>query len=172
MKNLSNRVVDENGNVVYFTNGLLELMYNDKYIDDILYPLNDEDIKLFNKLSYENYDEYQYKLPERIISHEERKQQWFYPEDYDKIDLDEYFLNLCQTDVEKERVSMELNLFHERRFDKFLRYCIFLSDEIKKNKWIVGVGRGSSCCVYCFKLLDIHMVDSIKYDLDIKEFFK
>ena len=75
-------------------------------------------------------------------------------------------------DIEKDRVKLELKMFLERDMEKFLRFCIYFSDMIKKNNWVVGVGRGSSVASYCLYLLKIHLVDSIKYNLDIKEFLK
>ena len=67
---------------------------------------------------------------------------------------------------------MEIQLYEEKGFDKFLRFCIFLSEKIEENGWVIGVGRGSSCASYLLYLLKIHLVDSIKYNLDIKEFLK
>ena len=86
--------------------------------------------------------------------------------------MSEYFLNLCKTDIERKRVIEELELYQEKGFDKFLRFCIFLSDRVAENGWVIGVGRGSSCASYLLYLLKIHLVNSIKYGLNIKEFLK
>ena len=170
--NLDNRIIDENGNVVYFTDSLIELLYNGEIPSEILFPQNDNDVELFNKYSYENYDDLEYKLPEKLLTHNERKNNWFYPDRYDEINLEQYFLSLCNNDIEKNRVLLELKLFNEKGFDKFLRCCIFLSDKIKENGWVIGVGRGSSVASYLLYLIRLHLVDSIKYELDIKEFLK
>jgi DNA polymerase III alpha subunit len=42
----------------------------------------------------------------------------------------------------------------------------------KENNIVLGVGRGSSVASYVLYLLGVHRVDSLKYDLDIKEFLK
>jgi len=34
------------------------------------------------------------------------------------------------------------------------------------------VGRGSSVASYCLYLLGVHKINSLKFDLDIKEFLK
>ena len=73
---------------------------------------------------------------------------------------------------EVERIVMEIQLYEEKGFDKFLRFCIFLSEKIEENGWVIGVGRGSSCASYLLYLLKIHLVDSIKCNLDIKELLK
>lgn len=170
--NLGNRIIDKEGNVVYFPNALIELLYNGEIPSEILFPKDDPDVMSFNKISYENFDDIYYSLPISVKSVEERKNYWFYPDLYDDIDLYDYFLNLCQSDIEKQRVLEELQIYQSKGFDKFLRCCIFLSDRIKENDWIVGVGRGSSCSSYLLFLLKIHLVDSLKYNLNIKEFLK
>lgn len=171
--NLGNRLVDEQGNVVYFSEALMELLYNGLTPCNLMfYPMDDVDVQAFNKYSYENFDDVEFKMPNKIPSHEDRKNIWFYPHEYETIDLESYFLNLCSLESEKERVKEELKLYKEKGFEKFLRNCIYLADKIKKNDWVVGVGRGSSCCSYLLYLIKIHLVNSLEYELDIKEFLK
>ena len=169
---LENRLIDKEGNVVYFSNALLELLYHGEIPSEILYPNTDVDVELFNKYAYENFDEIQYSLPKSLKTIEERKHDWFYPKSYDEIVLEDYFLALCKTDEEKNRVKLELKMFLERDMEKFLRFCIFFSDEMKKNNWVGFVGRGSSCCSYLLFLAQIHMVNPLKYNLNINEFLK
>ena len=169
---LDNRLIDKEGNVVYFPQALVELLYRGEIPAEVLYPTNDKDVELFNQFAYENFDEVRYSLPKELKSIEERKNKWFYPEIYDKINLEDYFLNLCHTDIEKDRVKLEIKLFLEKGMEKFLRFCIFMSSKIKENNWVVGVGRGSSVASYCLYLLKIHLVNSIQYNLNIKEFLK
>ena len=167
-----NRLIDKEGNVVYFPQALLELMYRGQVPSEILYPNNDKDVELFNQYAYENFDEVQYSLPKSLKTIEQRKNNWFYPEFYDKIVLEDYFLNLCQTDEERDRVKIELKMFLEKGMEKFLRFCIYFSNKIKENNWVVGVGRGSSVASFCLYLLKIHLVNPLKYNLNIKEFLK
>ena len=169
---LKDRLIDNQGNVVYFTDALIELLYNGEIPSEILFPQDDIDVVAFNKHSYENYDDIEYKIPNTLPSLEERKNNWFYPKIYDNINFEDYFLNLCKTDIQKNRVLEEIQLYREKGFDKFLRCCIFLSDRIKENNWVIGVGRGSSCASYLLFLLKIHLVDSLKYELNIREFLK
>lgn len=171
--NLGNRIIDDNGNVVYFTDSLIEMLYNGEIPSEILYPQDDPDVVAFNKFSYENLDDIYYTLPTSIKTTQERKEDWFYPDRYDEINLYEYFEKLIDNnDLQKNRIYQEINLYKEKGFEKFLRFCIFLSDKIKENDWVIGVGRGSSCASYLLFLLKIHLVDSLKYNLDIKEFLK
>lgn len=171
--NLGNRLIDEDGNVVYFVDSLIELLYNGVKPDEMLiYPQDDVDVQAFNKFSYENFDDEQYSLPKIIKSHIERQNEWFYPKEYDNIDLQTYFLNMCSNDIEKNRVKTELKIYYEKGFEKFLRNCIYISDKIRENDWVVGCGRGSSCCSYLLYLIKLHLVNPLEYDLDIREFLK
>ena len=118
--NLGDRIIDESGNVVYFIDSLIELLYNGEIPAEILYPKENQDVLLFNKLSYENFDDIYYSIPDKVKSTEERKNDWFYPSKYDEIDLYEYFLNLCTREEERERVINEIQLFQSKGFEKFL----------------------------------------------------
>jgi DNA polymerase III alpha subunit len=53
-----------------------------------------------------------------------------------------------------------------------LFYLKYLVDAMRENKIVWGVGRGSSVASYVLYLIGVHRIDSIKYDLDIKEFLK
>lgn len=170
--NLGDRLIDDEGNVVYFLNSLIELLYKGESPSEILFPENDVDVSLFNKFAYENFDNDIYSLPKSLKTIEERKHDWFYPKTYDEIVLEDYFLNLCNNDIEKDRVKLELKMFLERDMEKFLRFCIYFSDMIKESNWVVGVGRGSSCACFLLYLLKIHLVNPIQYNLNIKEFLK
>ena len=179
--NLHNRLIDKDGNVVYYANAIMELLYRNTVPTDILiYPTNDVDVELFNKWSYKNFDDKYIKLPERLKTSDERKNNWFYPSKYGEIDLNKYFLDLLEKeslDISKkmlyiERVDREVKLYKEKNMENFLRFCIYFSDVMREKNFVVGVGRGSSCASYLLYLLRVHLVDSVKYSLDIKEFLK
>lgn len=172
--NLGNRVIDKQGNIVYFNDSLIELMYNDIIPSDVLYPDNDCDVKAFNKFSYENFDDVYYQLPNKIKTIEERKNNWFYPKEFDELPLDVFFNELVKNkpQVYKDRVNFELQLYKEKSMEKFLRFCIYFSTIIAENDLVIGVGRGSSVSSLLLYELKIHLIDPIKYDLDIREFLK
>ena len=76
-----------------------------------------------------------YSLPESLPTLEERKNFWFYPDSYNEINLYDYFGAKCNSQKEVERIVMEIQLYEEKGFDKFLRFCIFLSEKIEENGW-------------------------------------
>ena len=129
---------------------------------------------MFNYYSYKNFDDEYFVLPKDLESLEQRKEEWFYPNHYNEINLEEYFDNLTKdlSDEYKNRVRLELQLYKEKGFEKFLRFCIYFSDIIKEKDLVIGVGRGSSVSSLILFLLKIHLIDPIKYGLNIKEFLK
>jgi DNA polymerase III alpha subunit len=102
------------------------------------------------------------------------------PEHYKNLDVKEYVSKLVESksgdsDISvkaKARVEMELTEFEARNLFPVLRILIYIIDTMRKHNLVWGVGRGSSVASYVLYLLGIHKVDSLKYNLDIKEFLK
>ena len=97
---------------------------------------------------------------------------WFMPADAVHESLVEMLYGMCETDVQKDRVSQEINLFIQHGMFDLLYYLKYLVDTMRKNNIVWGVGRGSSVASYVLYLIGIHKIDSIKYELDINEFLK
>ena len=94
------------------------------------------------------------------------------PDAYKTLNVYEFIKNLVKTDDEKQRIAIEMTMFEERKMMDVLRFLIYLVDSMRKNKIVWGVGRGSSVASYVLFLIGIHKVNSLKYNLDIKEFLK
>ena len=97
---------------------------------------------------------------------------WLMPAKYKDINIEDYVLNKCNNDTERSRVMLELELFNRLELENLVRYMIYLVDVFRENKIMWGIGRGSSVASYVLYLIGIHKVDSIKYNLDIKEFLR
>ena len=97
---------------------------------------------------------------------------WYMPAEYKSLDVVEHIVSMCKTDVELDRVAAELLLYEERNLFDLLRYLKYMVDIFKRHDVVYGIGRGSSVASYVLYLLGVHKVDSIAYDLDIKEFLK
>ena len=97
---------------------------------------------------------------------------WFMPQAYKEMDIEEYILQKCVTEEQTERTVYELGLYKERNLLDLLRQMKYIVDTLESNNIVWGVGRGSSVASYVLYLLKVHRVDSIKYNLDISEFFK
>jgi len=98
--------------------------------------------------------------------------QWFMPDEYKEMDIAKYVLDLCQIDMELQRVGQELLLYQERGLFGMLKYLKYLVDVMRDNDIIWGVGRGSSTASYVLFLIGVHRINSIYYDLPIDEFLR
>lgn len=101
-----------------------------------------------------------------------RQSRWFMPEQYHQIDIAQHILSLCTCQPQLQRVGEELLLYQERDLFDLLRYLRYLVDVMRENQVIWGVGRGSSVSSYVLFLLGVHRVDSMLYDLDVREFLR
>ena len=101
-----------------------------------------------------------------------RQNHWFMPDDYRNFDIAEHILSLCKTPEELQRVGEELLLYQERDLFDLLRYLRYLVAVMRENRVIWGVGRGSSVASYVLYLLGVHRINSLYYDLDIREFLR
>ena len=140
-------------------NSVMELLYADKETNRYCVT-DDERIKKFTSLH--NWE----------LNNNESKTDWFISNEFKYFDVYEYLLGKCKTDEERDRVELEYKLFEERELLDLLKFLKYFMDTVAKNNLMIGVGRGSSCSCYILFLLGVHQVNSIKYDLDIKEFFK
>ena len=97
---------------------------------------------------------------------------WFMPEGAVHENLVEILYGMCTTEEQRKRVDEELTLFIQHGMFDLLFYLKYLVDTMRQNNIVWGVGRGSSVASYVLYLIGVHKIDSIKYDLDIKEFLK
>lgn len=103
---------------------------------------------------------------------EEAIKQWNIPEDILVLDLDIYFAEKVNTIEEAMRVSEELELFRNRGLEPMLRFMLYLVRVMRENNIVWGVGRGSSVSSFLLYLVGLHQINSVKYNLDIKEFIR
>jgi DNA polymerase III alpha subunit len=99
--------------------------------------------------------------------------EWFMPDEYKALDVVAHLYSLCEGDDEHfHRVNEELAEFQRREMFDLLRYMIYLVDFMRENDIVWGVGRGSSVASYVLYLIGVHRIDSVKYDLDWREFLR
>ena len=165
------------GQAILSSNELRELLLQGKNIGH-LNVIHDEEIELFNQFKKDLLDEVVVLLDEseEIMSfdefHERCANEWVFPDKYKQIDVKTWLLEKCNTQQEIDRVEEEYRLYLDRDLIMLLRLFIFIVDYMRENKFIRGVGRGSSVSSYILYLIGIHRVDSIKYGLDIKEYLR
>lgn len=98
--------------------------------------------------------------------------EWFMPDKYKNMNLLLYFSKFDLTKEQRDRVFEELDAYNKKNMYQLLKFMIYLVDFMRENNIVWGVGRGSSVSSYILYLIGIHKVDSIKYNLDWREFLR
>jgi len=153
----------------------MEMLYHNRDINKVGF-LNTHDIDKFNKFAEE------FGIKELEILGEEdfdRINTYIIPQQYKDLDVVKYIKELVPDGVDgtdnaeaSQRVDMELALYIERGLVPILQLLVYIVDTLRKNNLVWGVGRGSSVASYVLYLIGIHKIDSLKYNLDIREFLK
>jgi len=97
---------------------------------------------------------------------------WNMPDTYMNLNIHDWLMERCTNAQQRDRVYTELVEYEKRGMIIVLKFLLHLVHTCEKHDIVLGVGRGSSVASYCLYLLGIHCIDSIKYELDIKEFLK
>jgi len=160
---LDNMLVNEQGFAFVTDDDLVELLLEQRKVK--ILPSNVSSWNEFDKNCKSNKLENPFSLAEENLS-------WNFPDKYKQLDIEDYLLSKCSTVEQYTRVTNELELFKERDLFDLLKFLVYFIDVVKSNNVIYGVGRGSSVASYCLHLIGVHRVDSLKYNLDIKEFLK
>lgn len=101
--------------------------------------------------------------------------EWFMPDEYKNISdkmLFHMLIGQCTTTDEADRVIEEFDAYKEKGLMNLLKFMYYLVDYMRKNNIVWGVGRGSSVSSYVLYLIGVHKVDSLKYNLDWREFLR
>lgn len=173
-----NQRVDDWGRVVFTEDGLLELFYKGLGNASELLCEDTPELatynhwcKVFDHLDRQ-IDVYQPIETPPDAFHAERQSEWIIPSEYQDINVEQWLIAKCVTDEQIERVSIELALFKKHNMYGVLRLFIYIVDQLTEKGVWWGVGRGSSVASYCLFLIGVHRIDSLKYNLDIKEFIR
>jgi len=166
--------VDKVGRPQIDSNSLFEIIYTGN--KNRLPVIDGPEIQQFKTMSVKFNMDWPYTVVSENTTPEDYVEScvsnWPMPKEYSSIDLETYFANKISSAIEAERVQLELALFRERNLETVLKFIIYLVDLMRKNNIVWGVGRGSSIASYCLYLIGLHKINSIKYQLDIKEFLK
>lgn len=97
---------------------------------------------------------------------------WFMPDEYYQLDIEQFCISKCTTDIERMRVLSELTEYKNRNMIQLLQWLKYFVDTCLKHDIVWGVGRGSSVASYVLFLIGTHKINSIKYNLDWQEFLR
>lgn len=140
--------------------------------------LQNEEVKKFNRF----YSDHFFNIVEKKSNeYSNNFCQFAIPREYSEIDMYKYteqniLPNIVHDSLYEKRcfrlfAELEWFLASELRQNIF-RTLLYIIDVLKNNNVFWGVGRGSSCAAYIFYLIDLHLVDSVLYDIPMEEFFK
>lgn len=160
---LDNMIVNSQGMAFVSDDDIVELLLEHKKVK--ILPNNKSSWQQFDKNCRVNGVDNPFTLAEDNLD-------WNLAEDYKDLDIERYLLEKCNEDAEYQRVVEELELFKEKDLYNLLRFLVYFMDVVKDNRIVYGVGRGSSVASYCLYLIGVHRVNSLKFNLDIKEFLK
>lgn len=162
---------DKFGNPIFQEQDIFNMLYKGQleYLDQIFAEPSTEVQALFKNLGVS---------PKQVDAYEDQKffdeanqLEWFMPKDY-YPNLVEMLYGMCDTKEQTDRVSEELTAFIEHGMMDLLFYLKYLVDTLRENNIVWGVGRGSSVASYVLYLIGVHKIDSIKYNLDWREFLR
>ncbi len=101
------------------------------------------------------------------------QQVWNMPDEYKNLDIEQWVRDQCPPlDPECTRVEEELEAYKARNMLDLLRWLKYFVDICSKEGIVWGVGRGSSVASYVLYLIGVHKINSMKYNLDWREFLR
>jgi DNA polymerase III alpha subunit len=164
-------ITDKYSNPTFQERDIFDLLYkghSDK-LDQLFVEPTQDIQKLFDSLgiSPKKIEEYE----DVDFFDEANQSQWFIPENYCS-NLVEHLYSLCKTEQERARVDEELTAFIEHKMFDMLFCLKYIVDTLRSHNIVWGVGRGSSVASFVLYLLGVHKIDSIKYNLDWREFLR
>lgn len=162
---------DNLGNPVFQEQDIFNMLYKGQaeYLDQIFTDQTPDIMQLFANAGI---------APKKLDLHvtqelfdKANQKNWFIPDDH-YPNLVEMLYGMCTTEEQTTRVSEELEAFIEHNMLDLLFCLKYTVDTLRANNVVWGVGRGSSVASYVLYLLGVHKIDSLKYNLDWREFLR
>lgn len=167
--------IDKYGLASYNSSDLIEFLYQDKNIESILVDHSDPEIQKYLSIRKDfdlpNFSIYNDPNIDISTFDEILQSNWYMPKEYKDMDIEGFLVNECPKQ-HYQRLIDELEVFRSKRMLDLLRWLKYFVDTCRKNNIVWGVGRGSSVSSYTLFLIGVHKIDSIKYNLDWREFLR
>ena len=138
--------------------------------DKIAVNTLNRDIEKFNSLSDEM-------IKVGKIANDQPDMSFNIPSEFQELNLDDFLVEKLHDipEVNREkyalRVQSELNEIRNRNMENLIRALIYIVHKFKTTDTVWGIGRGSSCASLVLYLIGVHLVDPIKYNIPMSEFF-
>lgn len=171
--------LDRLGIPIYSEQDIIDLLYagNSKCLSDILVDISDDEFNKFNHYSQANGLDKINRYQDTGLTQKEfdstLQHNWLMPEEYKNLDIEQWIKENCPpTNTEQTRVKEELDAFRDHNMLNLLRWLKYFVDTCRANNIVWGVGRGSSVASYVLFILGVHKINSLKYNLDWREFLR
>lgn len=167
--------LDKFSNPIFEDSDIFKMMYQGKMTAlSKLTVSNTPEIKTFQEISEITFQDFAPCIEFNSISEFDASMQhhWFMPDEYKTMDIKSWLIEKCNTNEEKQRVTDELLEYESRDMLDILRWLTYFVDTCRTENVLWGVGRGSSVASYVLYLIGIHRINSIKYNLNWKEFLR
>lgn len=177
--NSTNLITDSLGIPIYSSKDIIDMLYRGQanLLPLILADPDDPEIKKFNQASLQFGSLPLNLYSPLLISQDEFdnicQNDWLMPDEYKNLDIEKWIKDQGPPwDPEAARIEEELIAFKEHNMLNLLRWLKYFVDTCRANNIVWGVGRGSSVASYVLYLIGVHKIDSIKYNLDWREFLR
>lgn len=165
--------LDKFSNPIFNEQDLFEALYKGQKLPSELFIEEGTDIASLSTVSEIAFTQFLLDSLDWDIERYDREMQcdWFMPKEYKGMDIIQHVLFNCPKE-NLERAAEELEAFEQRNMLDLLRWLKYFVDTCTKQNILWGVGRGSSVASYVLFLLGVHNIDSVKYNLDWREFLR
>lgn len=173
---LEDRTLWYDGDSTVSMSALIDLISSNSDLNGIYIDEMTDEIYEYNSLMF-NGDEIRVKKINNLFD-----TSWNIPDEYKNIDVQKYvkekFEDECIKgdfdDVEIAdrafKLLKELVLFKKYQLFDVVRTLIYIINKFETENIVWGVGRGSSVSSYILYLIGVHDIDSVQFNLDVKEF--
>jgi hypothetical protein len=173
MTELENRTVYADGTVVCKQSALVEMLYADQSISGLYCDSQDDEQEWISSAKCCDTDTSGPMFADKpMMTGINWRNCWVTPEPFASMDVTEWCLQRCTTEVERSRVIEECAQMQQRNMLGIIRHLIYCVDVWRAAGMVWGVGRGSSVCSYVLFLVGINRINPLEYQLDLKEWLK
>ena len=168
---------DSLGIPVYSKTDILDIIYQGKVnlLGNILVDIDPSELEQFNSAAREAGEApLQSYTPLSIDLNDfdqSLQSDWLMPDEYKRLDIEGFLVNQCPKES-YQRLIEELQEYRSRNMLDLLRWLKYFVDTCRQHNVLWGVGRGSSVASYALYLIGVHKIDSLKYNLDWREFLR
>lgn len=166
---LHDRIITDTGSTVAKYDLLLHLLRSGDPIEDIPFEKHDDAVR-YHLANGSAKKAKVWQDDGKMLGPPIETFNWNIPDEYTDIELKDLFESL--PDKYQERLDAELEYISEHGMTLFFQALIFIRDVMLENGIVWGLGRGSSCASLVLFLLGINLVDPLKYDIPMREFYK